>query len=118
MSKCHLIPVSNAFEFLGFDLSNLQRIDISYNAIKTLPDFVYELKVLKELWISNNPISQLSSKISSCEALEVLDIHDTEIKVFFFKVDIFISFDRKLFLKFGDGLTILRTRIFRIVYAF
>lgn len=64
---------------IGVDLSALQRLDISYNNITSLPQELYSLQTLKELWLNNNPIKDLSPRISECEALEVLDVRSTQI---------------------------------------
>ena len=60
-------------------LEKLYRLDLSYNNIHHLPKEIVILTGLKELWLQNNPISELPFCIDNCSRLEVIDIRQTKI---------------------------------------
>jgi Leucine-rich repeat (LRR) protein len=65
---------------LNPSLERLFRLDLSFNNIQVIPKDIVTLCNLKELWLHNNPISEIPSCIGGCPKLEVIDIRHTLVK--------------------------------------
>ena len=68
-------------EFPNFSSSfrNLEILDLSNNAIKTIPETVSNLKSLKVLWLNNNPIDTITESLFNLQSLSDLYIINTPI---------------------------------------
>lgn len=60
-------------------LEKIYRLDLSFNHIHTIPNEITTLGNLKELWLHNNPVSEIPGCINECMKLEVIDIRETKI---------------------------------------
>jgi len=61
-------------------LTNLKRLTIEYNEIKSIPDDIANLKNLEYLQLGDNELESVSSKISKLENLKEIDLSDNDIK--------------------------------------
>jgi len=62
-----------------WELTNLQRLDLSNNQLSQLPPEIWELTNLQELDFSNNQLSQLPSEIGQLTNLQVLFLNDNQL---------------------------------------
>lgn len=75
----HAALPSFPMSILNPSLEKLFRLDLSYNNIQVIPKEIVTLFNLKELWLHNNPISEIPSCITGCPKLEVIDIRYTRV---------------------------------------
>lgn len=62
------------------DLHLLKILNISHNLFHNLPDDIYLLKNLNELYVSNNKLKKLCENICLLENLRVLDVSNNYLK--------------------------------------
>jgi Leucine-rich repeat (LRR) protein len=60
-----------------FRLSNLVRLDLSFNNIVKLSPQVKQLGNLQQLWLNDNPIRELPLEVSECLQLREIDVRNT-----------------------------------------
>lgn len=58
----------------------LQQLQLSGNKLKSIPDQIFKLTNLKNLWINNNEIDEINPNISQLKSLHTLDISMNNIK--------------------------------------
>lgn len=75
----HAALSSFPLSILNPSLEKIFRLDVSFNNIQVIPKEIVTLCNLKELWIHNNPISEIPACINGCPKLEVVDIRHTRI---------------------------------------
>lgn len=63
------------------DLHILKILNISHNLFHTLPDDIYLLKNLNELYVQNNKLKKLCDNICHLENLRVLDVSNNFLKI-------------------------------------
>ena len=62
------------------NLINLNRLDLAYNHLTTLPLQIYELKYLKYLYLNNNKLEAISEEIGKlCNSLVKLRLQHNEL---------------------------------------
>ena len=54
-----------------FKLTNLIRLDLSYNNIVKLSPQIENLNNLQQLWLNDNPLRELPLEIANCHKLKV-----------------------------------------------
>lgn len=58
-------------------MTNLIRLDLSFNNIVKLNPRISELVNLQQLWLNDNPLREIPSEISKCTKLKELDLKNT-----------------------------------------
>jgi adenylate cyclase len=65
----------NAITSLSFESSRrITYLDLSYNALTKVPEFIFKLPTLRHLYLSHNSLNSLPEDLSVMRRLEVLDI--------------------------------------------
>ncbi|KAG4108365.1 L domain-like protein [Neocallimastix lanati (nom. inval.)] len=73
------IELSNAnFEEIA-SLTSLEKLRITYNELKSIPESIYSLENLKELSFHGQQITSISDKIKNLKNLVIFDLSDNEI---------------------------------------
>lgn len=62
-------------------LENLSRLDVSHNKLTELPQGIYELEHLAEIYASNNQIAFIDAKVSKLTTLKVLSLNANKIEL-------------------------------------
>ena len=62
-----------------WSLTNLIRLDLSFNYLTALPSDIQSLLNIENLWLNGNPLDSLPSEIENCRKLKVLDLRQTQI---------------------------------------
>lgn len=60
-----------------FGLTNLVRLDLSYNNLVRLDASIGQLVDLRQLWLNDNPLRELPVELSSCVKIRELDLKNT-----------------------------------------
>jgi len=60
-------------------LTNLQELKLSFNALTTIPDTLAKLTSLKKLDLSNNPLTTVPEALAQLTNLQVLDLSGTRL---------------------------------------
>ena len=55
-----------------FSLTNLTRLDLSFNNIVKLSPRIGELQQLQQLWLNDNPLREIPLEIQKCHKLKVI----------------------------------------------
>jgi len=62
-----------------FKLTNLVRLDLSFNNIVKLSPQIQQLQNLQQLWLNDNPLREVPLELSYCQKLKELDLKNTYI---------------------------------------
>ena len=60
-----------------FKLTNLVRLDLSFNNLVKLSPQIDKLSNLQQLWLNDNPLREIPVEISNCLKLRELDLKNT-----------------------------------------
>lgn len=80
----HLFPPVYDFDFqatFSFPVLFVEdgKVNLGYSNIETVPDEVWRLKGVRELYLNSTFLTQLSPKIGLLRQLEVIDLYSTDI---------------------------------------
>ncbi len=62
------------------NLKSLEWLDVGYNPLKMVPEWIGEFRSLKELLITENDITKLPSTIGNLQSLEILKLSNNQLK--------------------------------------
>jgi len=60
-----------------FTLTNLVRLDLSFNNLVQIPTTIGELTNLQILWLNDNPLRELPIELANCKKLKEVDLKNT-----------------------------------------
>ncbi len=66
-------------DLFRLNFSDLYRLDLGFNHLRTLPDAMGQLTSLEFLWLNDNPLENIPASIYKCKLLQVLDLNRTKI---------------------------------------
>ncbi|MCJ7651770.1 MAG: leucine-rich repeat domain-containing protein, partial [Candidatus Lokiarchaeota archaeon] len=61
------------------DSQNLEYLDLSYNRLTSLPEYICDFKSLKSLYLSANQLTHLPDCIHNLKSLEFIDLRDNKL---------------------------------------
>lgn len=77
LSGCNLFKIPTKV----WNLTDIIRLDLSFNNIDALPSLVSGLGKLRDLTLNDNPLRMIPAELSKCSHLQTLDLSRTRIQV-------------------------------------